>query len=86
MKIWTCFLVLRAFFSKRAKAKFYAQAQCFEQFLLFHFFLKKLQKSSKKIDEKGEARKMTKNDHQGVPRIAKNAKKNISARPQQAVV
>ena len=34
-----------------------------------------MQKSSKKIDEKGEARKMTKNDHQGIPRIAKNAKK-----------
>ena len=33
-------------------------------------------KSSKKIDEKGEARKMTKNDHQGGPRIAKNAKKS----------
>ena len=29
----------------------------------------------KKIDEKGESRKMTKNDHQGGPRIAKNAKK-----------
>ena len=28
-----------------------------------------------KIDEKGEARKMTKNDHQGGPRIAKNTKK-----------
>ena len=36
-----------------------------------------MQKSSKKIDEKGEARKMTKNDHQGGPRIAKNAKKSI---------
>ena len=37
--------------------------------------IKKLQKSSKKIDEKGEARKMSKNDHQEGPRIAKNAKK-----------
>ena len=29
-----------------------------------------------KIDEKGESRKITKNDHQGGPRIAKNTKKN----------
>ena len=74
MKFWTCFFVLRVFFFKRAKAKFYAQAQCFEQFLLFQF-LKKKSEIFGKNDEKGEARKMTKNDHQGGPRIAKNTKK-----------
>ena len=30
-----------------------------------------------KIDEKGKSRKMTKHDHQGGPRIPKNAKKPI---------
>ena len=41
-------------------------------FYFFIFFSKKY-KILRKIDEKGEARKITKNDHQGVPRIAKNA-------------
>ena len=46
-------------------------------FFDFSNFKKKNRKIASKISEKLESRKMTKNDHQGGPRMAQNAKKWI---------
>ena len=53
-----CFFGSASVFSKPAKAKFYAQAQCFEQFLLF-YFLRFFAKNDQKNEQKRRAAKKT---------------------------
>ena len=54
-------------FLKPAKAKFYAQAQCFEQFLLFVFFFKKCKNLREKSMKKVKTEKWPKLTTRGVP-------------------